>query len=94
MNATLLRFTILFICVVVSTLLLAACGGSGSKEDIVKQTLDCMEENSEDFEMFERTMMMMFPTASDVEDAKKQYIYVSSVALIEDLKAARDEACG
>lgn len=93
MNSTLLRFAIPLICVLVSMLLLAACGG-GSKEGILEQTWDCMAENSEDSEIFEQTMMMMFPTASDLEEAKKQYVYVSSVAPIEDLEAARDEACG
>ena len=94
MNSTLLRFTIPLICVLASLLLLAACGGGGSKEDIVKQTLDCMEENSEDSEIFEQTMVMMFPTANNLEEAKEQYIYISSVAPIEELEAARDEACG
>ena len=38
-------------------------------------------------------MRMMFPTANDMDEAKAQFIYVSSVAPIEDLKASRDEAC-
>ena len=38
-------------------------------------------------------MLMMFPTANNMDDAKTQFIYVSSVAPIEDLKASRDEAC-
>ena len=38
--------------------------------------------------------MMMFPTAQDIDDAKKQYIYVSQAAPLEELKEARDWACG
>ena len=37
---------------------------------------------------------MMFPTASNLEDAKEMYVYVSSAAQMEELKEARDEACG
>ena len=76
------------------TAALAACGGgeSGeSKEDILAQTWDCWAQG--DTEVFE-SMIMMFPTADDMDDAKAQFIYVSSVAPIEDLKASRDEACG
>ena len=94
MNSALLRFTIPLICILVSMLLFAACGGGGSKEDILEQTLDCMEENSEDSEIFEETMMMMFPSASNLEEAKNQYIYISSFASIEELEVARDEVCG
>lgn len=98
MNSTLLRNSFLLTCALVSMLLLAACGGGGvgggGKEDIAEQTWDCTAENAVDPEMFEETMLMMFPTASDLEDAKKMYIYVSSAAPIEELEAARDEACG
>ena len=38
-------------------------------------------------------MLMTFPTANNMDEAKAQFIYVSSVAPIEDLKASRDEAC-
>ena len=73
------------------TAALAACGGGESKEDILTQTWDCWAQG--DTEVFE-SMLMMFPTADDMDDAKAQFIYVSSVAPIEDLKASRDEACG
>ena len=53
-----------------------------------------MAENAEDSEVFEQSMLMMLPTASNLEEAKEMYIYVSSTAPIEELKAARDEACG
>ena len=39
-------------------------------------------------------MLIMFPTANNIEEAKKQFIYVSSSASLEELKAGRDEACG
>ena len=45
-------------------------------------------------EIFEQSMLMMLPTASNLEEAKEMYIYVSSAAPIEELKVARDEACG
>ena len=94
MNSSLLRFAILLMCVLVSMLVLAACGGGGGKEDLAEQTWDCMAENAEDPEIFEESMLMMLPTASNLEEAKEMYIYVSSVAPIEDLEAGRDEACG
>ena len=98
MNSTLLKFAILLMCVLVSMLLLAACGGGdgggGGKENIAEQTWDCMAENAEDSEVFETSMRMMFPAASNLEEAKEQFIYASSVASIEELKAGRDEACG
>ena len=53
-----------------------------------------MAENAENPEVFEQSMLMMLPTASNLEEAKEMYIYVSSVAPIEELKVARDEACG
>ena len=43
---------------------------------------------------FEETMLMMFPTANNLEEAKGMYIYVSSAAPMEELKEAREEACG
>ena len=94
MNATLFRSAVLLACVLVSVLLLAACGGGGGAEDIAEQTWDCMAENAENPEIFEQSMLMMLPTASNLEEAKEMYIYVSSVAPIEELKVARDEACG
>ena len=93
MNSTLPRFTIPPICVLVSMLLLAACGGGGGKDDIAEQTWECMAKNS-DPEIFEESMLVMLPTASNLEEAKEMYIYVSSAASIEELRAARDEACG
>ena len=78
-------------CILASILLLAACGGGESKEDIIAQTWDCWAEG--DPEIFQSIVAMM-PTAEDIDDAKAQFIYVSSVAPIEDLKASRDEACG
>ena len=94
MNSTLLRLVILLACVLVSVLLLAACGGGGGKENIAEQTWDCMAENAEDPELFEQIMLGMLPTASNLEEAKEMYIYVNSAAPIEELEAARDEACG
>ena len=73
------------------TAALAACGGGESKEDILNQTWDCWAQG--DTEVFEASMLMTFPTANNMDEAKAQFIYVSSVAPIEDLKASRDEAC-
>ena len=78
-------------CILASILFLAACGGGESKEDIIAQTWDCWAQG--DTEVFEASMRMTFPTANDMDEAKAQFIYVSSVAPIEDLKASRDEAC-
>ena len=78
-------------CILASILFLAACGGGESKENIIAQTWDCWAQG--DTEIFEQSILMMFPTADDIDDAKAQFIYVSSVAPIEDLKASRDEAC-
>ena len=72
-------------------ILLAVACASDSKEAVIKETLDCMAENDP---VFEQSMMMMFPTARNLDDAKKQYIYVSQAAPLDDLKAARDEICG
>ena len=91
MNSTLLRYGIPLMCVLVFMLLLAACGGGGSKEDVAGQTWDCLAESDPDFE---QSMRMMLPTANNLEEAKEMYIYVSSAAPMEDLKEARDEACG
>ncbi len=71
-------------------LLAVACAGD-SKESVVRETLDCMEKNDP---IFEQSMMMMFPAARDLDDAKDQYVYVSQAASLEDLKAARDAVCG
>ncbi len=78
-------------CILASILLLAACGGGESKEDILNQTWDCWTQGNT--EVFEASMLMTFPTANNMDEAKAQFIYVSSVAPIEDLKASRDEAC-
>ncbi len=78
-------------CILASILLLSACGGGESKEDILNQTWDCWTQGNT--EVFEASMLMTFPTAKDMDEAKAQFIYVSSVAPIEDLKASRDEAC-
>ena len=91
-------------CILASILLLAACGGGESKEDILNQTWDCWAQGNTlnqtwdcwaqgNTEVFEASMLMTFPTANDMDEAKAQFIYVSSVAPIEDLKASRDEAC-
>ena len=90
MISPLLRYAIPLMCVLVFMLLLAACGGGGSKEDIIGQTWDCLAESDP---YFEESMLMVL-SASNPEEAKKTYIYVSSAAPIEDLKVARDEACG
>ena len=76
--------------IVVLGLMLAACA-SESKEAVLEETWDCMAESDP---VFEESMTMMFPTAQDIDDAKKQYIYVSQAAPLEDLKEARDLACG
>ena len=86
-----LFIAILLMCILASILLLAACGGGESKEDILNQTWDCWAQGNT--EVFEASMLMTFPTANDMDEAKAQFIYVSSVAPIEDLKASRDEAC-
>ena len=39
-------------------------------------------------------MLAMMPTANDIDEAKEQFIYVSSVGPIEELKASHDRACG
>ena len=69
-----------------SVLLLTACGGGESKEDILAQTWDCWAQGETG--VFEQSMLMMFPTAVDIDDARAQFIYVSSVAPIEELKAS------
>ncbi len=78
-------------CILASILVLAACGGGESKEDILNQTWDCWTQGNT--EVFEASMLMTFPTANNMDEAKAQFIDVSSVAPIEDLKASRDEAC-
>jgi len=52
-----------------------------------------LAENAENSETFEETMMRMFPAAGSLREAKEMYVYVSSAAPIEELEAARDEAC-
>ena len=84
------RLWIALCSIVVLGLMLAACA-SESKEAVVEETWDCMAESDP---VFEESMMMMFPTAQDIDDAKKQYIYVSQSAPLEELKEARDWACG
>ena len=84
------RLWIALCSIVVLGLMLAACA-SDSKEAVVEETWDCMAESDP---VFEESMMMMFPTAQDIDDAKKQYIYVSQAAPLEELKEARDWACG
>ena len=64
------------------------------RRDIAEQLWDCMAENADDPEVFEQSMLMMLPTASNLEEAKEMYIYVSSAAPMDELKAGRDEACG
>ena len=76
--------------IVVLGLILAACA-SENKEAVLEETWDCMAESDP---VFEESMMMMFPTAQDIDDAKNQYIYVSQAAPLEDLKEARAWACG
>ncbi len=90
MNSRLLRYAIPLMCVLVM-LLVAACGGGGSKEDIAGETWDCLAESDP---YFEESMLMMLPTANNLEEAKEMYLYVSSAAPMEELKEARDEACG
>ena len=41
---------------------------------------------------FEQGMLMTFPTAENVEEAKEMFVYVSSVNSIEELKRGCDEA--
>jgi hypothetical protein len=97
-------FVIPLVIVLASILLLAACGGDsggvgagiggGAKGKIAEETWDYTAENAVDPEIFEETMLMMFPTAGNLEEAKKMYIYVSSAAPVEEPEAARDEFCG
>lgn len=93
MNSSVCKFAIPLMCVLVSMLLLAACGGrgGGSKEDIAGQTWDCLAETDPDFE---ESMLRMMPTAENLDEAKEQYVYVSSAASLEELKEAREFACG
>ncbi len=80
------------LCIILALgMLLAVACATGSKEAVVEETLDCMAKSDP---FFEQSMMMMFPTARDLDDARKQYVYVSQAAPLDDLKAARDEVCG
>ena len=72
-------------------LLLAMACMSSSKEDVIREYLDCQAERDP---YFEESMMMMFPAAADLEDAMDQYVYVSQAASLDDLKEARDWMCG
>ena len=72
--------------------LFAACA-TDEKTEVAEQTWDCMA-SAGDPEDFETSMLMMFSTANNLEEAKEQYIYVSSAPSLEELKAGRDEACG
>ena len=92
MKSTWLKFAIPFMPVLMSILLLAACA-SDEKVGVAEQTWECMS-NAGDPEIFETSMLMTFPTASNLEEAKEQFIYASSAASLEELKAGRDEACG
>lgn len=91
-TSSLHKFAAPLISVLASLLLLAACA-SDEKAKVAEETWDCMA-NAGDPEVFETSMLMMFPTASSLDEAKEQYIYVSSAASLEELKAGRDEACG
>lgn len=71
------------------SLALAGCGGD-SKASVISEMLDCQAEADP---FFEEGMMMMFPSAKDLGDARKQYIAVSQFASIDELKVARDYAC-
>ena len=92
MKSTLPRLVIPLLCVLASMYLFTACA-TDEKAEVVEQTWECMA-NADDPEVFETSMRMMFPTASNLEEAKEQYIYVSQAASLQDLEAARDEACG
>ena len=78
--------------VLVCMSLFAACA-TDEKAEVAEQTWECMA-NAGDPEVFETTMLRLFPTANNLEEAKEQYIYLSSAASLEELKAGRDEACG
>ncbi len=80
----------LILTILAPALLLAVACASDSKEAVIKETLDCMAANDPGFE---QSMMMMFPTAQNLDDARKQYTYVSQAAPLDDLKAARDQVC-
>jgi hypothetical protein len=71
------------------SLALVGCGGD-SKASVISEMLDC-QAKADPF--FEESMMIMFPTANNLDDAKKQYISVSQFASIDELKVARDYAC-
>jgi hypothetical protein len=70
-------------------LLAAGCGGD-SKASVISEMLDCQAEADP---FFEEGMTMMFSTAKNLDDAKKQYIAVSQFASIDELKVAEDYAC-
>ena len=72
-------------------LLLAVACMSSSKEDVIREYLECQQERDP---YFEESMMIMFPAAEDLDDAMDQYVYVSQAASLDDLKEARDWMCG
>ena len=84
-----LRYWAIVLLILASPLILAACA-SDSKEAVLKESLECWEERDP---IFEETLLRMFATAEDLDDAKNQYIYVSQAASLDELKAARDEMC-
>lgn len=90
MNSTSHKFAISLMCVLVSLLLLAACRGGGSKESIAGEMWDCQAERDTDFE---ESMLMMFATADDIDEAKQQYVSAATVVPLADLEEARDEVC-
>ena len=80
------------ISVLVSMCLFAACA-TDAKAEVAEQIWDCWASAGSP-EDFETSMRMMFPAASNLEEAKEQYIYLSSAASLEELEAGRDDACG
>lgn len=71
-------------------LLLGPGCASNSKQAVITEMLDCRAANDP---FFEESMMMMFPSANNLDEAKEQYIYISQAASMEELEAARDQAC-
>ena len=90
MKAKRIALGALGIAAALALLLVAACGGD-SKESVIAEMWDCQAENDP---AFEESMMLMFPSAEDLDDAKEQYIYISQVVSMDELKASRDYLCG
>ena len=86
------RLVLSLLIVLLSLSLYPACA-TDEKAEVAEQTWDCMARAG-DPEVFETSMRLMFPTARNLAEAKEQYLYVSSAASLEELKASRDEACG